>query len=135
MRRPLPTIWVLGDQLNTSITSLEGRKPGECRVLLVESTSKLASKPWHRQRLHLVVSAMAHFAAELEAAGYDVDHRRAPTLTAGLRAHRQEHAVDEVVVMEPMNWNGRALLDRLNRRFAAENQLAISIKPPGPYLR
>ena len=32
-----PTVWVLGDQLNTGITSLEGRRPGECRVLFVAS--------------------------------------------------------------------------------------------------
>ena len=73
-----PTVWVLGDQLNRN-----GRPPGrprartDCRVLIVESEAKLRSKRWHLQRAHLVLSAMAHFADELRAAGYEVDHRRA----------------------------------------------------------
>ncbi|MBT5756997.1 MAG: cryptochrome/photolyase family protein, partial [Acidimicrobiaceae bacterium] len=58
----LETIWILGDQLNRSIGPIANRQPGECRVLLVESTTKAVSKRWHRQRLHLVISAMRHFA-------------------------------------------------------------------------
>ena len=81
-----PTVWIFGDQLNAEIASLAGRSPGECRILLVESRAKLESKPWHIQRAHLVASAIAHFAAELRARGFDVDHRQAPTLAAGLRA-------------------------------------------------
>ena len=42
---------------------------------------------WHRQRLHLVLSAMEHFAAELRSEGFEVDHRRATTLRQGLRDH------------------------------------------------
>ncbi|MDG2027666.1 MAG: cryptochrome/photolyase family protein [Acidimicrobiales bacterium] len=117
-----PTVWVLGDQLNTGIASLEGRAPGDCRVLLVESAAKLGSKRWHIQRLHLVVSAMAHFAAELEAVGFDVDYRRAPGLAAGLRAHCEDHEVTEVIAMEPMSWDGRAMLDRLEVTVVRNNQ-------------
>ncbi|HBX10733.1 MAG TPA: cryptochrome/photolyase family protein, partial [Candidatus Microthrix parvicella] len=63
----LDTVWVLGDQLNRRVGALADRKPGDCRVLLVTSEAKISSKRWHRQRLHLVLSAMAHFAAELRA--------------------------------------------------------------------
>jgi deoxyribodipyrimidine photolyase-like uncharacterized protein len=51
------TVWILGDQLNRSAGALRGAKPGDVRVLLVESQAKLRSKPWHRQRLHLVLTA------------------------------------------------------------------------------
>ena len=111
--RPLPTVWVLGDQLNRRMGPLAEREPGECRVLLVASEAKLRSKRWHRQRAHLVLSTMAHFAAELEEEGFDVDHRRAASLGAGFRDHCAEFDVDEVVAMEPMSWDGRALLERL----------------------
>ncbi|MBK6502757.1 cryptochrome/photolyase family protein [Candidatus Neomicrothrix sp.] len=106
----LDTVWVLGDQLNRRVGALADRKPGDCRVLLVTSEAKISSKRWHRQRLHLVLSAMAHFAAELRAEGFEVDHRRAPTLAAGLHAHRAEHDVSTVIAMEPMSWDGRAML-------------------------
>jgi len=104
------TVWVLGDQLNRMVGPLKSRSPGDCRVLLVESAAKIASKRWHRQRLHLVLSAMAHFAAELREEGFDVDYRRAQTLVEGLEAHRAEFSVDRVVAMEPMSWDGLAML-------------------------
>ena len=78
-----PTVWVLGDQLNQGNAALADRSPGDVRVLLVESSAKLATKRWHVQRLHLVLSAMAHFAAELEAEGFEVDHRQAASLVEG----------------------------------------------------
>ncbi len=124
--RPRPTVWVLGDQLNRRIGALADRTPDDCRVLLVESSRKLASKRWHRQRLHLVVSAMHHFAAELEAEGFEVDHRQAPTLAAGVGAHCDEYGVDHVIAMEPMSWDGRDLLDRLGVETVANDQFLCS---------
>jgi len=108
----LPTVWVLGDQMNRGRGALTDRSPGDCRVLLVESRAKIESRRWHRQRLHLVLSAMSHFAAELRDEGFEVDHRRADTLAAGLRAHAAEFDVERVVAMEPMSWDGRAMLRR-----------------------
>ena len=110
MTSPLPTVWVLGDQLHREIGALRGRAPGECRVLLVESAALLRSSRWHRQRLHLVISAMEHFAAELRAEGFEVDHRRAPTLRAGLEAHRAEYGPSSVTAMEPTSWDARERL-------------------------
>lgn len=107
------TVWVLGDQLNRRIGPLGDRSPGDCRVLFVESTAKLESKRWHVQRAHLVLSAMSHFADELRAEGFEVDYRRAPSLRQGLRDHRLEFGVDQVVAMEPMSWDGRAMLVEL----------------------
>ena len=123
-----PTVWILGDQLHRNIASLAGRNPGDCRVLLVESKAKLASKRWHRQRLHLVVSAMAHFGAELAAEGFEVDQRRAPNLAAGLRAHCDAFDVDRVIAMEPMSWDGRALLERLGVDLVANDQFACDYR-------
>lgn len=106
------TVWILGDQLNRDVGVLAGRSPGDCRVLLVVSEAKRASKRWHRQRLHLVLSAMAHFAHELEDEGFEVDLRHAPTLETGLRAHCDAFDVDRVIAMEPMSWDGKLMLER-----------------------
>ncbi|MGI9645769.1 MAG: cryptochrome/photolyase family protein [Ilumatobacteraceae bacterium] len=108
-----PTVWVLGDQLDPTRGALGRYGPGECRVLLVESEQLIASKRWHRQRLHLVLSAMVHFAAELRVDGYEVDHRSAPTLAQGLHDHVVEFGVERVLASEPMSWDGRVLLERL----------------------
>jgi deoxyribodipyrimidine photolyase-related protein len=104
------------------IASLADRSPEDCRVLLVESRAKLESKPWHVQRAHLVVSAMAHFAAELVAIGFEVDHRQAPTLADGVRSHCEDFGVTQVVAMEPMSWDGRSMLVRLGVDIVDNNQ-------------
>ena len=109
----IPTVWVFGDQLNRARGALAGRMPGECRVLLAESETQITSRRWHRQRLHLVLSAMAHFAAELRAEGFEVDHRRASTLGQGLQAHLAEFGARRVVAMEPTSWDARVVLKRL----------------------
>ncbi|CAB4896873.1 unannotated protein [freshwater metagenome] len=110
---PIPTVWILGDQLARTRGVLADRFPGECRVLLVESDALISSRRWHRQRLHLVLSAMGHLAAELRAEGFEVDHRRADTLAQGLRGHLDEFGPRRVVAMEPSSWQGRAMLERL----------------------
>jgi deoxyribodipyrimidine photolyase-related protein len=108
----LPTVWVLGDQIDRRASPLRDRVPGDCRVLLVESSAKLSSKRWHVQRLHVVLSAMAHFADELRTEGFDVDHRAAPSLAAGVAEHVAQHHPSAVIAMEPMSWRGRELLER-----------------------
>ena len=90
------TIWVLGDQLNRRIGALADADPGTDRILLVESLGKLASKRWHRQRAHFVITAMRRFAIELTAAGFKVDYRHADSLRAGLLEHIAEFAPEVV---------------------------------------
>ena len=121
-----PTVWILGDQLDRRRGALGGRGPDDCRVLLVESEAKIAGRRWHVQRLHVVLSAMAHLAAELEAEGFEVDHRRASSLAAGVAAHRRELGVDEVIVMEPASWDGRALVGELGVTVVPNDQFLCS---------
>jgi deoxyribodipyrimidine photolyase-related protein len=120
--QPTTTIWVLGDQLSRSSSAFDGADPRTHRVLLVESTAKLASKAWHRQRAHLLITAMRRFAAELRAEGFEVDHRRAPSLAEGLRAHRAEHGPTTVVAMEPASRDGLEMLRRQGVTLTRSNQ-------------
>jgi deoxyribodipyrimidine photolyase-related protein len=115
------TVWVLGDQLNRRIGALADARPGEDRVLLVESRAKLDGRR-HRQRTHVVVTAMRRFAAELDAAGFEVDLRTAPTLAAGLAAHREAHRPAEVVATEAHSYAARELLEREGVETVASNQ-------------
>jgi len=116
------TVWVLGDQLNRALGALRDADPSTHRVLLVESAAKLASRRWHVQRAHFVVTAMRRFAGELRDAGYEVDHRRAPTLRDGWRAHVEEFSPIEVVATEPASWDGLALLRSLDVTLVRSNQ-------------
>ena len=118
----MATVWVLGDQLNRSIGALRDARPDTHRVLLVESTAKLRSKTWHRQRAHLYLAAMRRFSEDLRAEGFVVDHRVAPSMAEGLRAHVAEHRPDRVVATEPLSWDGRALLGRLGVTLVRSDQ-------------
>ncbi len=115
------TVWVLGDQLNRRLGALASAKPGDTRVLLVESEALLHSGR-HIQRLHLVASAMRRFADALAEEGFEVDLRRAPTLREGLRAHVDEHEPEAVVATEPNARAARALCERLGVTQVRSNQ-------------
>jgi deoxyribodipyrimidine photolyase-related protein len=100
----LDTVWVFGDQLNRGIGALATARPDRDRILLVESTEHCASRPFHRQRLHLVLAGMRRLGAELAAEGFAVDHRRAPSLAAGLAAHRAQFRPGAVRATEPLSY-------------------------------
>lgn len=78
--------------------------PADGRVLLVESLGKGRALPYHRWKLVLVLAALRHLAAELRAAGYEVDHRAAPTYADGIRAHIARHAPSGIIAAEPAEW-------------------------------
>jgi deoxyribodipyrimidine photolyase-related protein len=104
---------VLGDQLGRDRGALAGRVPGSCRVLLVESERLVLGRRWHRQRLHVVLSAMAHFADELRGEGFEVDHVRSATLAEGFRQHVEQHRPSRVLAAEPHSVDAWRLLERL----------------------
>nr|WP_249420536.1 cryptochrome/photolyase family protein [Rhabdothermincola salaria] len=116
----------MGDQLSRQGGALAGRRPGEVRVLLVESRGKWASRRWHRQRLHLVVASMRRLARELTEEGFEVDLRTADSLADGLAAHRRRYRPERVVAMSPMSWDGAELLARCDVATVANDQFLCS---------
>lgn len=118
----MKTVWVLGDQLNRRLGALAAAEPASTRVLLVESEAKLTSKRFHRQRLHLVLTAMRRFGRELDQAGFEVDHRRSASLASGLAEHRATYGPTEVVATEPSSWASRHLLELLDVGLVRSDQ-------------
>jgi deoxyribodipyrimidine photolyase-related protein len=104
------TAWILGDQLSLANPALDSAD----RVLLVQSTAALTARRFHRQKLHLVLVAMRHFADDLRDQGRTVDFVRADSLAAGLRSHREQHRPDRVRLLAPHSAGGRRVLARLD---------------------
>lgn len=100
-------------------------------VLLVESVSEGAALPWHRQKLVLVLSTMRHFAAELRAAGYVVDHRVAPSYEEAIVEAATEHGARRVVASEPREWQMKEELDRVRPRLATLGIPLVRREDPG----
>jgi deoxyribodipyrimidine photolyase-related protein len=119
-----PGVWVLGDQLSlqqAALSALESRlgasqARSSCRVLLIECTGVLRWRAYHRQKLVLVWSAMRHFAAELAAAGWQVDYREADSFSEALLSWLTEHSISELHVMEPAERPFREAIARLGAR-------------------
>jgi deoxyribodipyrimidine photolyase-related protein len=88
------SVWILGDQLLTSHPALTAAEAMVGRenvvVCLIESTHHLTRYPTQRKRLVLLLSALRHYAARLQEAGYTVDLRRAADFRRGLQAHLAE---------------------------------------------
>ena len=118
----LPTIWVFGDQLNREIGALATATPTTHQILMIESSAKISSRRWHVQRAHFIVASMRKFANELRAAGFQVDYRRAPSMSEGLRDHVAEFRPDEVLATEPNSYASRMLVNKLNVRAVCSDQ-------------
>jgi deoxyribodipyrimidine photolyase-related protein len=127
------TVWVLGDQLSRDVGPLRDARPSGVRVLVVESTAKLTAKRWHRQRLHLVITALRRFVEELRDEGFAVDHRHAPTLPAGLAAHRHDHHPSRVVAMSPMSFDGERMLRGEGVEVVPNEQFLCSVEEFGEW--
>jgi deoxyribodipyrimidine photolyase-related protein len=91
------TAWVLGDQLSAENPVLADAD----RVLLVEAEGALGAKRYHRQKLHLIWSAMRHFAEELRHRDITVDYRRGSTYAAAVAEHRREFAPETIRLLDP----------------------------------
>ena len=113
------TALIFGDQLMRDNPALAGAD----RVLFVESTASLRRRRTHRRRVHIVLSGMRHFAAELREAGQleVVERRGAATLEAGLEGF------DDLVCAAPNSAGARRAMRRLGVRQVESNQF---LTPP-----
>src|SRR3954454_7947796 len=92
--------WLFGDQLGPAFLDAP-----EQPVLMIEAHAVLRRRRFHRQKAHLVLSAMRHRAAEL---GNQVQYLVTDTYREGLRQ------VDEDLdVIQPTSWAALHLVDRL----------------------
>ena len=64
-------VWLAYDQLNMAFLDALGLE-GQVGVVLIESSHKARRRPYHQQKLGVLLSNQRHFALELQAAGYPV---------------------------------------------------------------
>jgi len=98
--RPLTLAFVAPWECSRLVANIPREPREDVVVVLLESVAKGASLPWHRQKLVLLLSAMRHFAASLEARGFRVVLRRAPSYAEGLDALAAELGATRVVATE-----------------------------------
>jgi len=97
-------IWVLGDQLWTgqaALSSCEKAKK-QTPVILIESPNYARARPYHRQKLVLIWSAMRHFAEELRSEGWLITYRKsADDFETPLKEWIKNNDITEVRLVMP----------------------------------
>ena len=114
----METIWILGDQLSHRHAALVGGPRNDAVVLMVESQERCRRVRYHQQKLVLILSAMRHFAAELRAAGWQVDYHElpvAPDFASVLEQHLERFDSRRLVLMEPNDWPMAQVVDSLGK--------------------
>jgi deoxyribodipyrimidine photolyase-related protein len=110
------SVWILGDQLLEQHPGLANGR----RVVLVESLARLRQQRYHIRKLGLIVAAMRHYAAALNAHGYTVDLRHDNDFLSALRAHIAEHRVTRLFCMAAAEYATRSFQQELAALLAID---------------
>ena len=119
---PMKTLrLILGDQLSHSIDALAGIDKQVDVVLMLEVDEEATYVRHHKQKLVLVLSAMRHFAMDLEKKGIQVDYVRiddegnSGSFTGEVKRALERHQCDRLVVTEPGEWRIRETMRHWER--------------------
>lgn len=100
----METIWIMGDHLSPTHPGLSGGPRPDAVVLFIESRKRGGWLRYHQQKLVLVYAAMRHFAAELRAAGWQVDYHHlpdTPDFFTALEQHVARHRPERILLLDP----------------------------------
>ncbi|MDX1553356.1 MAG: cryptochrome/photolyase family protein, partial [Marinobacter sp.] len=103
-------ILILGDQLTTDISALEGADRERDRVVMAEVHDEVSYTNHHKKKIVLLFSAMRNFAQRLEADGWQVHYQayhpdnEAKTLEAVVAGQLEETGADRVITTECGEW-------------------------------
>ena len=99
------SFWILGNQLSHELAMLKDMKEDDV-IVMIEATWRATWRPYHKQKLALIFSAMRHFAEELRDKGYTVDYHEADSVKEAWENNVKQYSPDEIhvtaVTDEPM---------------------------------
>ena len=109
-------VMVLGDQLDLESSAYDDFDPKRDRVWMAEVAGESTHVWTHKQRIVLFLSAMRHFAAELEGQGITVDYHPLEegleSLGGALLTTLESTTIGKVIVVEPGEWRVREELEQ-----------------------
>ncbi|OJF94369.1 cryptochrome/photolyase family protein [Pararhizobium antarcticum] len=129
-------IFILGDQLSPSISSLKDASPGRDVILLCEVADETRYVRHHKKKIAFLFSAMRHFAEEMRQAGFQVDYIRLDdpantgSFTGELERAAARHAVERVCVTEPGEWRVAEMM----KGWAARLGIPVEIREDTRFL-
>jgi deoxyribodipyrimidine photolyase-related protein len=117
-------VLILGDQLDAASSAFEGFDPTQDAVVMIEAREESTHVWSHKVRTTLFLSAMRHFAEQLQERGWTVHYRRLEkendaSLASGLLAAVQLLRPKQVIGVEPGDLRVKASLDDAINSIAA----------------
>ena len=112
---PKRLILILGDQLDLQGSALRDINPQSDEIIMIESANE-AQYVWsHKAKIVLFLSAMRHFAVELEKRGYSLTYiKNSPLpLLESLKAQILQKKVTHLVCIEPGEWRLKQAIEAL----------------------
>ena len=70
--KPDHWVFLLYDQLNLELIPFNAETPDNVGIILIESLTKGKRRPYHKQKLAVLLSNLRHFALEAQAVGHPV---------------------------------------------------------------
>ncbi|EAQ30713.1 hypothetical protein NAP1_08035 [Erythrobacter sp. NAP1] len=120
---------VLGDQLTRTLASLRGQTKDNTVILMMEVWDEATYVKHHKQKITLIFSAMRHFAAELEDAGWSVDYVKltdednAGSFTGEVARAVERHDPSMIRVVEAGEWRVQQAIEEWPDKFACEVEI------------
>jgi deoxyribodipyrimidine photolyase-related protein len=117
-------IFILGDQLSWSISSLEGADPKRDIILMCEVIEEATYVHHHKLKIALIFSAMRHFSIELRERGFDVryvqldDPDNTGSFTGELARNVAATAPKRVIATEASEWRVLEAMEAWKPAFA-----------------
>jgi deoxyribodipyrimidine photolyase-related protein len=129
-------IFVLGDQLTPTLSSLATADPSRDLVLMAELWDEATHVRHHKKKIAFIFSAMRHFAEELHAAGWTVAYvtlggaENRSGFTGQLAHAIAEYRPERVIVIEAAEWRVAQEIAGWTARFS----LPVDILPDHRFL-
>jgi deoxyribodipyrimidine photolyase-related protein len=127
---------VLGDQLSTGLSALEGADPARDVVLMMEVADETTYVPHHRKKIVFFLAAMRAFAEELRAAGWTVDYVKlddeanSGSFTGEVRRAALRHKPERIVT----TLAGEHRVRGLQARWEAETGVPVDLREDTRFL-
>ena len=80
MKHPERLILILGDQLDLQSSALRDINPKADQIIMIETANEAQYVWTHKAKIALFLSAMRHFAVELEKQGYPLTYIKSSPL-------------------------------------------------------
>ena len=122
---------ILGDQLSTNLSSLEGADRKTTVLLMMEVADETAYVRHHKAKIAYILSAMRHHAMALRQAGWTVDYvnlddpDNAGSFTGEVARAVERHAPERIVVTQAGEWRVAAMLEAWETMFG----IPVDIRP------